>query len=914
MTKRFKSYHLWLVGLSMLAIAGTAWLFFRPTPSKEASRRSDDSQSLDVPPQASAGQAENDPRAAVQSVTDGTQSRAAVDTNSLGKPALAPPGLRMAMPLARVPWKRDIDHLVPITIGTAQLPNTNNNGDLMPQTGSPHFVMSMSEDLQGRIWIGTEDEGVWCWDLRASLADQWLHFTRKNTGGPDEPNGATIEAGSWLGDDNAYALACDKLGRIWVGHLNHGVSVYNGKQWKNYNILEGPLGERVFAIATCPTDGDVWIATNAGLTRYSLSKDTWSYYTRSEGLPSDQASAIAFDQAGNIIVATQCDGLALADAKDNYNTWRHVSCPQEYQDRVPLVAQGEGLPTNLINDVKVAKDGTIYVATTTGLAWSKDRGINFQFLRGKDWADKVKGLRIIPMIDWSERPPEGLPAEDFLTCLSIDPEGNVCLGMRQRGVALLRKDGTIRPTLETKPPFFPRQILRHKNTLLVASYGHGISTMDDGTSPTPSDPSQGSLSSAPFPTASLPANSRELADMLVKLESVSLQSAKPVVTLADDWLTQGQWVGRYGRYWICLAATMSPFDFLWGTGAADVEYSSQIGPHHRSGDSLRYWVHWNHTTNPGSLELPMPYLHSRVSRGLTTWSVDRRQSEWDDHSETYPNTYEGPDIYFTIRVPKGDFILSFYDMNKDGHGTDQCIRDYRLSLRSHDDSRSLANNSDGFSSMPELAHSRINDFYKGVYKRFVVTGPTEITAKIERRGSFSTILAGVMLDRLDEHPFPYVRNPDKVEETIVPTPHKAIPISGARRLGDLMPDSGTKGNDRDLAEALWAGLVIAQTHNPAWHAAESRPYYLSLARYYNSMLTHHVRDANADSAARLSSCYFRLGSYAAWEKGEEQLGALTARKIEKSLRWDGRPVSYPNEDRDLVMAFVASHSSSKDRD
>jgi len=34
-----------------------------------------------------------------------------------------------------------------------------------------------------------------------------------------------------LGDDNGYAIACDKLGRIWVGHLNHGVSVYNGKQW-----------------------------------------------------------------------------------------------------------------------------------------------------------------------------------------------------------------------------------------------------------------------------------------------------------------------------------------------------------------------------------------------------------------------------------------------------------------------------------------------------------------------------------------------------------------------------------------------------------------------------------------------------------------------------------------------------------
>jgi ligand-binding sensor domain-containing protein len=50
--------------------------------------------------------------------------------------------------------------------------------------------------------------------------------------------------------------------------LNHGVSVYDGETWKNYGVIEGPIGERIFAIAVCPADGDVWIATSAGLTRY----------------------------------------------------------------------------------------------------------------------------------------------------------------------------------------------------------------------------------------------------------------------------------------------------------------------------------------------------------------------------------------------------------------------------------------------------------------------------------------------------------------------------------------------------------------------------------------------------------------------------------------------------------------------
>ena len=76
-----------------------------------------------------------------------------------------------------------------------------------------------------------------------------------------------------LGDDNAYALTCDKAGRVWVGTLNHGVSVFNGKQWKTYGPLDGPLGSRLFALAVNPPDGGVWGATEAGLFRYRPALD-----------------------------------------------------------------------------------------------------------------------------------------------------------------------------------------------------------------------------------------------------------------------------------------------------------------------------------------------------------------------------------------------------------------------------------------------------------------------------------------------------------------------------------------------------------------------------------------------------------------------------------------------------------------
>ena len=54
------------------------------------------------------------------------------------------------------------------------------------------------------LWSGTEDQGV-----GHLAAGQWTYFSTKDG----------------LGDNDAYALTTDRLGRTWVGHRGHGVSV-----------------------------------------------------------------------------------------------------------------------------------------------------------------------------------------------------------------------------------------------------------------------------------------------------------------------------------------------------------------------------------------------------------------------------------------------------------------------------------------------------------------------------------------------------------------------------------------------------------------------------------------------------------------------------------------------------------------
>ncbi len=235
------------------------------------------------------------------------------------------------------------------------------------------FITSLCRDNSGHVWIGTEDMGVWRCDPSAPKDKQYTHYTTQSTN-----NG--------LSDDNAYALTCDKAGRVWVGTLNHGVSVFNGKAWRTYGPVDGPLGSRVFALAVSPKDGGVWGATEAGLFRYVNSR--WTYFTRADGLPSDQAQALAFGADGTLYVGTQCDGIAVGSPVDNYKTWRVTPGPSA----LPNVASGRGLPSALINCLLVTSDNTVFAGTTTGLAKSRDGGESWTFVRGLDWKAKLAGL------------------------------------------------------------------------------------------------------------------------------------------------------------------------------------------------------------------------------------------------------------------------------------------------------------------------------------------------------------------------------------------------------------------------------------------------------------------------------------------------------------------------------------------
>jgi hypothetical protein len=234
------------------------------------------------------------------------------------------------------------------------------------------------------------------------------------------------------------------------------------------------------------------------------------------------------------------------------------------------------------------------------------------------------------------------------------------------------------------------------------------------------------------------------------------------------------------------------------------------------------------------------YLHSRVLKKMTTWAEDRRESEWDDHGESYPMTMNGPHLYCSLSIPAGLFYLSLYDVNYNGHAYLERFRDYTISIRQDSGRSALATNSYGrvilsprpnftaFGEQAELASARIEEFWGGVYKRFLVRGPAKLTVQMNRNYSFNTILAGVMLDLVDELPPPYYQTRESwvthqqlkpgTIEAISPSP-QAASISGTNQ-------------PEPLANAILHALHVRQLTGPFWWAMNQRRFHLPLARWY----------------------------------------------------------------------------------
>lgn len=164
-------------------------------------------------------------------------------------------------------------------------------------------------DVQGNLWVAQRGNGV-------------LHIPRGQA--ETDPRGTrrfTIQQG--LAGDDVATLLEDREGNIWVA-TDGGLTRLSPSMVSSLSDLGAVDG----GMAETP-DGDVWIASEARIVRFSRGRRTW--YTPQDGLPGTRITALHTDRHGTLWAAAS-GGLARFDAgRFSWLPFRGVGAPAAIQ-------------------------------------------------------------------------------------------------------------------------------------------------------------------------------------------------------------------------------------------------------------------------------------------------------------------------------------------------------------------------------------------------------------------------------------------------------------------------------------------------------------------------------------------------------------------------------------------------------
>jgi hypothetical protein len=519
------------------------------------------------------------------------------------------------------------------------------------------------------------------------------------------------------------------------------------------------------------------------------------------------------------------------------------------------------------------------------LSWSRDKGATWQHIRGRDYADKAANRTLGGSPGAA---PTSGPAftigEDAVMRIAEADNGQLWLGFQHDGFEMV------------DPKTWTRSQTHNSANLVngLVALGNDAAVAFYGNPPAVPGNSIPQLTAAPAARAKMPPGAKAQAgDELIKLLTqatalLNASAAAPgsVLTINDDWNTQGEWWGRYGRHTAILCAQALP-SYVWGAGLPQMQYAVVQGLNHRQGDGIRSWTQKMYADAQPILELPPVWLDRRITEKQTTAEVNRRDSQLEDYGGSYPKNLDGPHMYCTMTVPPGTFVLSLYETNSQGHGPTHRDKDYFLSIRTHTGGN--LRDIDMFDTQPELARARVNSFYTGAYKRFVVVGPAELTLMVNRNYTRNAQMVGLFLDEVNETPavyFPYLK--------------MQVSSADASAPADAEVDAVRKAFDAYEAAVL---------KNPIGGFMDrGRVYALALRWSQQHAGGDVLKTSSSRLAAIAGTCCYHLQYFEQWESLLRTRGLLPSRDLEKSLKWDPPLDNTSGLGNQYVTQYLSAHA------
>ena len=311
--------------------------------------------------------------------------------------------------------------LVRINVNTHEMENVQPRGINPRRIDSETMaIQSVYVDDTDLLWVGTEKSGV------AYYGNNIYKFS-SNLIGDITAIAQTSDTTIWYGTSNhgvigySGTLASTKVscmattpdGSLWVGSKQNGLTRIQNGTGKIYSAARDSsktlIDDHINALCS-DKSGNLWIATNGGLQVYNPKMDTFSAYTRENGmLNTNNITALFYGQNNRMLIGT-AEGLVILDLSTrekmvltgnstNIQTFTNNYITQIYEDSRGLIWIGTREGLNILNTVKdelshlTEKDG-LCNNLICGIAEDKNHNI---------WISTSNGLsRVVTQRDYED--------------------------------------------------------------------------------------------------------------------------------------------------------------------------------------------------------------------------------------------------------------------------------------------------------------------------------------------------------------------------------------------------------------------------------------------------------------------------------------------------------------------------------
>ncbi|QBE67339.1 GGDEF domain-containing protein [Pseudoduganella lutea] len=240
----------------------------------------------------------------------------------------------------------------PAALAEPGAPPTLRFKKLGPLGNDEPSMLSLLQDRQGFMWIGTHVNGLYRYNGYQAVRYQ----SRAN-----DPKS--------LPHDRVSALYEDRQGRIWAG-TQDGLALYNpgSNDFTVYKAPQGPQGTRSVnraIIKQIISDGanGMWLASWGGLQHFDPATGKFTVHAhdpkRPGSLASNDVNAIALDAKGGLWAATWPGGLDYLPPGGSEFVHHHVDPAGQTDPR-----------TNIVRALQFDADGALWIGTESGvLRW-----------------------------------------------------------------------------------------------------------------------------------------------------------------------------------------------------------------------------------------------------------------------------------------------------------------------------------------------------------------------------------------------------------------------------------------------------------------------------------------------------------------------------------------------------------------